>query len=199
MSSKQRKYRKREVDDPNDDENRAGVESEAIPNGNEENPSLVVDLLSLRKLRMKPKGLAVDELNKGDLNLLKEKKKEKERLEKLKDGAFVGQKGETGLSSFASQSTSMNTEKLMQDYIEQEMKKRKGENTKEAIVDKEEKSSGYIDIHEELFAIPEHLQTITKKVTEGNVTLSASMLTAIPEVDLGVEYALRNYLILNIV
>jgi hypothetical protein len=45
-----------------------------------------------------------------------------------------------------------------------------------------------VDIYEELYRVPDRLKADEKpKVEEGNVQLSTQMLTAIPEVDLGIE------------
>jgi hypothetical protein len=66
-------------------------------------------------------------------------------------------------------------------YIETEMKKKKGV----------QESSGSKQAHDpmaQLYQIPEHLQAQGKKSEEGNVTVSSGMLTAIPEIDLGIEY-----------
>lgn len=66
-------------------------------------------------------------------------------------------------------------------YIETEMKKKKGV----------QESSGSNQAHDplaQLYQIPEHLQAQGKKAEEGNVTVSSGMLTAIPEIDLGIEY-----------
>jgi Hepatocellular carcinoma-associated antigen 59 len=69
-------------------------------------------------------------------------------------------------------------------YIEENLKKRRGANAG----DDGPKEEVPYDPHEELFRIEEKYR-IKKKVAEeeGNVTNSATMLTAIPEVDLGME------------
>jgi hypothetical protein len=48
--------------------------------------------------------------------------------------------------------------------------------------------SKVLSYDDELFSIPDHLRIEKPEITEGNVTASASMLTAIPEVSLGPEY-----------
>jgi hypothetical protein len=68
-------------------------------------------------------------------------------------------------------------------YIEENLKKRQGVNAE----DDEPKEQPY-DPHEELFRIEDKYRIKKKAVEEeGNVTNSATMLTAIPEVDLGME------------
>lgn len=74
-------------------------------------------------------------------------------------------------------------------YIETEMKKRRGgapdPNDEE---EEEELPKGMVDIYEELYQLPDRLKAEEKtKIEEGNVQLSTQMLTAIPEVDLGIE------------
>ena len=63
-------------------------------------------------------------------------------------------------------------------YIEENMKLRRGAK------DEEKKDEGPADPYAELFRLTKAAQ---KKEEEGNVTNSLAMLTAIPEVDLGME------------
>jgi len=65
-------------------------------------------------------------------------------------------------------------------YIELEMKKKKG-------VQESSATKRVLDPVAQLYQIPDHLQALGKKSEEGNVTVSSGMLTAIPEVDLGIE------------
>jgi len=67
-------------------------------------------------------------------------------------------------------------------YIEAELQKRKGGGE----VDVAEELRA-LDPRDELYQIGEKYKVAKQEVEEGNVTLSASMLTAIPEVDLGIE------------
>lgn len=66
-------------------------------------------------------------------------------------------------------------------YIEENMKLRRGAK------EDEESDEGPADPYAELFRLTE--SGAQKKEEEGNVTNSLAMLTAIPEVDLGMEYA----------
>lgn len=68
-------------------------------------------------------------------------------------------------------------------YIEEELRKRKGPNEH---VDVEEEVAS-LDPRDALYKVAEKYRIERKQVEEGNVTLSAAMLTAIPEVDLGIE------------
>lgn len=73
-------------------------------------------------------------------------------------------------------------------YIEEGIKKKRGE---QGIKDDEPPVETPYDPHEELFKIDDRYR-IERKVAdeEGNVTNSVAMLTAIPEVDLGMECVL---------
>lgn len=78
-------------------------------------------------------------------------------------------------------------------YIEEELKQRR----KAAIAAGADESSepiltgaeavASLDPRDELYQIAEKYRIDKKPVVEGNVTLSATMLTSIPEVDLGIE------------
>ncbi|KAK4702151.1 hypothetical protein P7C70_g4077, partial [Phenoliferia sp. Uapishka_3] len=73
-------------------------------------------------------------------------------------------------------------------YIEEELRKRKGPN--ESLDVAEEVAS--LDPNDALYKVAEKYRVEKKQVEEGNVTLSAAMLTAIPEVDLGIDMRLKN-------
>lgn len=71
-------------------------------------------------------------------------------------------------------------------YIEENLKLRRGGQNK----DDDGKSKPY-DPKEELYKLPEQYKTQNLRAPEeGNVMNSISMLAAIPEVDLGMEYVL---------
>lgn len=67
-------------------------------------------------------------------------------------------------------------------YIEEEMEKRRG-NTSSSNATAGVSSDPY----DELFRISEKYKIEKKELEEGSVTNSSAMLTAIPEVDLGME------------
>lgn len=74
-------------------------------------------------------------------------------------------------------------------YIEENLKLRRGKQD----VQEEQGSPKPLDPQEELYRLPENLKAVAKKQQEeGSVTNSLSMLTAIPEVDLGMEYVYIN-------
>ena len=69
-------------------------------------------------------------------------------------------------------------------YIEESMKQRRG-GTEQAF---EQGPSKPLDPQDELFRLPDKYKTLPNAPQEeGNVTNSMAMLTAIPEVDLGME------------
>lgn len=67
------------------------------------------------------------------------------------------------------------------EYIEENIRKRRGEENEP------EKQEGPRDPFEELYHLNRYTSRKEEK-EEGNVTNSMTMLTAIPEVDLGIEY-----------
>lgn len=70
-------------------------------------------------------------------------------------------------------------------YIEAELAKRKGGNATAADLDNVEERAK--DPRDELYLIAERWKVAKARTEEGNVQLSTAMLTAIPEVDLGIE------------
>jgi hypothetical protein len=72
-------------------------------------------------------------------------------------------------------------------YIEENMKIRRGE------VTSEDAGDASADPYAELFEKSKR----SKEKEEGNVTNSLAMLTAIPEVDLGMEYVVCSFLLRN--
>lgn len=68
-------------------------------------------------------------------------------------------------------------------YIETELKKRKG------IVENEEQKVKLKNAEDSLYELPENIRVSSAKKTEE--MLSNQMLSGIPEVDLGIEYALH--------
>lgn len=56
-----------------------------------------------------------------------------------------------------------------------------------------EKKSGPADPQDELFRIADKWKVEKKDAGDGSVTNSLTMLTAIPEVDLGMEYVAKKY------
>lgn len=87
------------------------------------------------------------------------------------------------LNSFTKQTNALDVDKHMMKYIEEEMRKRNGVSAEDEEVKAQESRGGDTDIYDELGI----RRTAPKPEQEGNVQLSTTMLTAIPEVDLGME------------
>ncbi|ORY97403.1 hepatocellular carcinoma-associated antigen 59-domain-containing protein [Syncephalastrum racemosum] len=196
ITKSKKNYRKRVVESDNDED--------SVNEGTAENISETIeDLQELRRLRRKHGGVDAEKLLKGS-----DKKKKKKAQDdspdpwKLRTGGFVDKDAiraarndeevpekKLKLDTFTTQTNALDVDKHMMAYIEQEMRKRRGELTKEeedAIA--QARSKGPLDMYEELYKIPDRL----KPVEEGSVQLSSQMLTAIPEVDLGIDVRLRN-------
>ncbi|KAI8990802.1 hepatocellular carcinoma-associated antigen 59-domain-containing protein [Mycotypha africana] len=205
---KQKQYRKKKVDSDSDEQEVAVEQTE------EEISSTIEELEELRRLRRKRKGIDAEKLLKGA-----EKKSKKKKADdssngwNLKTGGLVPSvdqykaKVEEGeevnstakklkLDAFATATNTLDVDKHMMEYIENEMKKRRGGNPDQAQDDEDENENnehkGLVDIYEELYRIPDRLKTEKKPESEGNVQLSTQMLTAIPEVDLGIDTRLKN-------
>ncbi|KAJ3056721.1 hypothetical protein HK097_004874 [Rhizophlyctis rosea] len=207
MSTKQRRYRKKSATDDDHDtaspspaQDFAAASLDPAEEGKDES-AIVREALELRKFRRRQAGIDTTDLLKG------EKKKRKDKPEdddpwKLKSGGGLvdianvkgrqfNADGTSSSSAFATESNAMDTQRLMDDFIEKELRKRKGIDPS-AEAEDSKAATRSTDYRDQLFEIPEHLRTQSKPVSEGNVTLSTSMLTAIPEVDLGIDIKLRN-------
>ncbi|KAI8822398.1 hepatocellular carcinoma-associated antigen 59-domain-containing protein, partial [Fimicolochytrium jonesii] len=161
------------------------------------------EALELRKFRKRAAGLDISDLNRGDRRKQKEKPVEDDpwklksgggiiNIDEVRGKSFGGDEkaGAGGGGSFATASNAMDTDRHMQDFIEKELRKRRGQTEDGPAT--ESPSDAPKDFHDELFQIPDHLKTAEKAVSEGNVTLSTAMLTAIPEIDLGMSVKLKN-------
>ncbi|KAI1318857.1 hypothetical protein EDD11_005703 [Mortierella claussenii] len=207
-NTKRRNYRKREVtpEEPDNVASNAGDEAPAQKTKDDEPEGLTLDeLIELRKLRQRPAGIAATDLLVGDTT---GKKKKKDKIIaadpwKLSSGGGLvdmdevrrQEEGEaaksTGvLNSFTKQTNTLDVDKHMMKYIEEEMKKRRGEaaGSEENTEEQNGNFNGDTDILDELGI----KRTAPKPEQEGNVQLSTTMLTAIPEVDLGMEARLKN-------
>ncbi|KAG0353663.1 hypothetical protein BGZ54_002103 [Gamsiella multidivaricata] len=202
-NTKRRNYRKREVTPE-----APGVEDGATAQqtGDEHEPEgLTLDeLMELRKLRQRPSGIAATDLLVGDTS---GKKKKKDKviaadpwglssggglvdLDEMRRQEDSEGKSSGVLNSFTKQTNVLDVDKHMMKYIEEEMKKRRGE-TSASEENTEGAPQGYngdTDILDELGI----KRTAPKPEQEGNVQLSTTMLTAIPEVDLGMDARLKN-------
>ncbi|KAF1796415.1 hepatocellular carcinoma-associated antigen 59-domain-containing protein [Mucor lusitanicus] len=202
---KQKNYRKKKVE--SDDELEATREHTPEL---EQVSATIEELTELRKLRRKPVGLDAEKLLKGA-----EKKKKKKKIEdpnawslkkgglvepdayrasKLDDEESANKSRKLKLDAFATATNTLDVDKHMMEYIESEMKKRRGGTAKDDDEDEDQVvDRGLVDIYEELYRIPDRLKGEQKQQEpEGNVQLSTQMLTAIPEVDLGIDTRLQN-------
>ncbi|KAJ1975816.1 hypothetical protein H4R34_004195 [Dimargaris verticillata] len=220
-SKKQRNYRKRPSGDdatssasePGPSSTTAAPVPEASPASNTLDPSTTADqrlalddLLTLRRLRRKQAGVDVDTLSKGDRRSKKHKAHQQQQQQQqdtsnLKEDENADDEGTakpTVLGTFTTQSNALDVDKHMMAYIEQEMKRRRREgqgnssdedgyedaNTKPLVASR--------NLHDELYQLPAHLQVESQPIKEGSALLSSALLSAIPEVDLGIESKLRN-------
>ncbi|KAF9809855.1 hypothetical protein IEO21_07216 [Rhodonia placenta] len=160
----------------------------------------VSDLIELRKLRRTREGIDVQKLVKGDVKKKKKRPRETEeeqgglRKGATKDDDDEEEDAETKArkvvrtNNFTQQTNVLDVDKHMMAYIEENMKLRRGAQ------DEEKEDDGPPDPYAELFRIPDKYKVKQEKneQDEGSVTNSLAMLTAIPEVDLGMDTRLKN-------
>ncbi|KAG2218468.1 hypothetical protein INT45_003012 [Circinella minor] len=210
IQRKQRNYRKKKQE--SDEEEIEQQNQEELTSGSEDISEKIEDLQELRRLKRRHGGIDVEKLSKGDK---KKKKKDTEKEKpsdpwKLLTGGLVdkdavrkggrpddeeGTEKKLKLDTFTTQTNALDVDKHMMSYIEEEMRKRRGEpstRTEEKEDESGEQKDGPVDIYEELYMLPERLRVQSKQVEEGSVQLSTQMLTAIPEVDLGIDVRLKN-------
>ncbi|KAH9026454.1 hepatocellular carcinoma-associated antigen 59-domain-containing protein [Lactarius hengduanensis] len=167
----------------------------------------VSELLELRKFRRARQGIDAAKLTKGD-----GKKKRRRKPEEdgdmpeggLQPGAQVSEEDsgseDTGdktakmrravrANNFTQQTNALDVDKHMLAYIEENMKLRRGRAEQEPDVDAVPSGSAQEDLFSNL---DQRYKVERKPGEEGSVTNSLSMLTAIPEVDLGMDTRLRN-------
>ncbi|ORX39980.1 hepatocellular carcinoma-associated antigen 59-domain-containing protein [Kockovaella imperatae] len=183
----------------NEDEGQKMEDSSTAGEDGEDGLS-VDELIMLRKLRKSKQGIDLEKLNRGehrhrkknedaglqryglqtrDEDVDEELEDEKERAKRL-----------VRSNNFTQQTNALDVDKHMMAYIEEGIAKRKGNTAKEG----EEIPKPY-DPQAELYRIPERFKSLPSIKTEdeeGNLTNSLGMLSAIPEVDLGMDNRLRN-------
>lgn len=202
ISKKPKIYRKKTFDSDDEVETTTTNTDQQV----EEVSSTIEELTELRKLRRKHGGIDAEKLLSG----AEKKKKKKKRSDdpnqwNLKTGGLIDPEAyrqkmdeeesaskskKLKLDSFATATNRLDVDKHMMEYIETEMKKRRGGRVEDE--EEEKKHDGLVDIYEELYRIPDRLKGEQKQESEGNVQLSTQMLTAIPEVDLGIDTRLQN-------
>ncbi|KAF9130070.1 hypothetical protein BGW39_003520 [Mortierella sp. 14UC] len=206
---KRRNYRKKREDTPEDSPATPSSETggaEDSPAQDDEPEGLSLDeLIELRKFRQRPSGIAAVDLLVGDTTGKKKKKDKIVAVDpwKLSSGGGLVDLDEVRRTEESSESTTksgmtntfmkqtnkLDVDKHMMKYIEDEMKKRRGEaGDAEETTEQAGNYNGDTDILDELGI----RKTAPRPEQEGNVQLSTTMLTAIPEVDLGMEAKLKN-------
>ncbi|KAJ7368734.1 hepatocellular carcinoma-associated antigen 59-domain-containing protein [Mycena albidolilacea] len=159
------------------------------------------DLIELRKLRKARQGIDAAKLNKGDARKKKKRPREEEEAEQggLRKGAAIPEDEEDDEerdararrvvrnNNFTQQTNALDVDKHMMAYIEENLKVRGKPRD-------EDEKKGPADPQEALYQIADRWKVEKQKPTpdDGSVTNSMSMLTAIPEVDLGMDTRLKN-------
>ncbi|CAE6454947.1 unnamed protein product [Rhizoctonia solani] len=176
--------------------------------GADEEKMTIEELLELRKLRRQRQGIDSTKLNAGISKRKKKKDNEEEEEEEAKYGLRPGAqrrdveeddansdddedvaKKIVKSNNFTQQTNKLDVDKHMMKYIEEELEKRRGNPNGPASGDGTNSSDPYA----ELFRISEKYKLQKKQeLEEGSVTNSSAMLTAIPEVDLGMDTRLKN-------
>ncbi|KAJ6515467.1 hepatocellular carcinoma-associated antigen 59-domain-containing protein, partial [Mycena sanguinolenta] len=168
--------------------------------GDQDRPDLDLnDLIELRKLRKARQGIDAAKLNKGD----NRKKKKRPREEEEEQGGLrkvaVPEEEEDDAerdararrvvrnNNFTQQTNALDVDKHMMAYIEENLKVRGKPRD-------EDEKKGPADPQEALYQIADRWKVEKQKPTpdDGSVTNSLTMLTAIPEVDLGMDTRLKN-------
>ncbi|KAK7470307.1 hypothetical protein VKT23_001738 [Stygiomarasmius scandens] len=181
--------RKREVTEESEkDEITAEEEEEKLP---------LAELLELRKLRQSRLGIDSTKLGKGDAKKKRKRTPNEEEQGGLRKGVVDDDEDEerekdskarrvVRANNFTQQTNALDVDKHMMAYIEENLKVRSKP--------REEQEKKPLDPQEALYNIPERWKVESQKASkeEGNVTSSLTMLTAIPEVDLGMDTRLKN-------
>ncbi|PVU89964.1 hypothetical protein BB559_004835 [Furculomyces boomerangus] len=200
----------RKIEEPDFDSDRyqlsnSNQDSEEISESQTKQNVTIDDILLLQKTRNRITGINARRLigidpnpeNLKDVNDVQKsivddpdlKKKENELNDTPKT-----QKNILSLDAFTQQTNSLDANKNMMMFIEQQMKNRKLENATNEHEDQElENKRNVSNLVEDLYQVGE----ISKKgknaaENEGNVSISTAMLTSIPEVDLGIRTRLQN-------
>ncbi|CAH7687610.1 hepatocellular carcinoma-associated antigen 59-domain-containing protein [Phakopsora pachyrhizi] len=180
----------------------------------------IEEIISLRKLKKSRGGIELEKLNAGEPRKKKKKKNSKANTDNLgeEDTEKYGLQKDEDIkkdesdhedeesrakklikaNNFTQQTNTLDVDKHMMRYIEEELQNRR----KAAIASGADESTepilkgldavASLDPRDELYKIAENYRIERKPVVEGNVTLSATMLTSIPEVDLGIDTRIKN-------
>jgi len=150
--------------------------NEAGETGGEEKLD-ISELLELQKLRKSEVGIDITKLNRGIA-----KKKPKKVVVSDEGDTEAKARKVVKTNNFTKQTNTLDVDKHMMAYIEENMKVRRGEASEDDAKDSS------MDPYAELFEKSKRSQ----EKEEGSVTNSLAMLTAIPEVDLGMDNRLKN-------
>ncbi|KAH9482490.1 Telomere length and silencing protein 1-like protein [Psilocybe cubensis] len=166
----------------------------------EEAKLALAELIELRKLRKAREGIDVAKLNKGDLKKKKKRPRDEGEQGGLRKGGGHDDEDEEEdteartrrvirSNNFTQQTNTLDVDKHMMAYIEENLKIRSKPREES---DDEDKRP--IDPQEALYNIADRWKVEKQKPTTdvGSVTNSLTMLTAIPEVDLGMDARLKN-------
>jgi len=184
----------------------SSLEALEVPEVEEEGDEKLplADLIELRRLRKSRQGIDASKLNKGDVKKKRKRPKEGEEEDQggLKKGASTSKevvddeeddddkearaRRVVRNNNFTQQTNALDVDKHMMAYIEENLKIR-GRPLEPA-----EETNGPADPQEELYRVSERWKSDKKLGDEGSVTNSLAMLTAIPEVDLGMDTRLKN-------
>lgn len=173
----------------------AELPSELEEDEDEDKSLPISELIELRKLRKSRQGIDVSKLSKGDAKKRKRKTAEdgQEAQGGLRAGARVDEEEASSdakarravrTSNFTQQTNVLDVDKHMMAYIEENLKIRSRPS------DSSEYKPG--ENAQDEFSLSERWKGEKKAADEGNVTNSMAMLTAIPEVDLGMDARLKN-------
>ncbi|KAG6828488.1 hypothetical protein H0H92_007803 [Tricholoma furcatifolium] len=174
-------------------------QEEPSENEDDDNTIPVAELIEIRKLKKSRQGIDASKLNIGDAK----KKKKRPRTETEQGGLRKGVRDDDDededldkdakarrvvrANNFTQQTNALDVDKHMMAYIEENLKirSRPKENSDD--------EKGPPDPQEALYDLAGRWKVDKQKATEdGSVTNSMKMLTAIPEVDLGMDARLKN-------
>ncbi|KAJ6539754.1 hepatocellular carcinoma-associated antigen 59-domain-containing protein [Mycena capillaripes] len=182
-------------------------DEEVAPPEEDEGDSIPLDLndlIELRKLRKARQGIDAAKLNKGDAKKKKKRPREEDEAEQggLRKAAAAPIPEEeeddeerdararraVRTNNFTQQTNALDVDKHMMAYIEENLTVRGKPR------DQDEANTGPADPQEALYHIADRWKVEKQKPTpdDGSVTNSMTMLTAIPEVDLGMDTRLKN-------
>ncbi|KAG9015568.1 hypothetical protein FRB94_000173 [Tulasnella sp. JGI-2019a] len=165
----------------------------------------IEDLIALRKLRKSRQGIDAAKLTQGEIKKKRRRAEDEEPQHGLQHPT-TGQNAElveddddptddeakarkiVRSNNFTQQTDKLDVDKHMMAYIEENMKAARGERLQDA----QEIEDEPYDPHAQLYHIDERYKIKKQVMEEGSVTSSVAMLTAIPEVDLGIDTRLRN-------